>query len=218
MDPDYWLERWRSGNTPFHQPQVNTDLQRFWPSLQLPPASSVFVPLCGKSLDMSWLRARGHSVVGVELSAPAIAEFYAAEGLHPTRNSSGRLECMEAAGYELYVGDLFDLEAGHLAAVRGVYDRAALVALPPELRARYARHLMAILPARCSMLLLTVDYPQQQMPGPPFAVGADEIRALYGAEFRITPLATREVAAIEPRYLERGLRSRSDSIHLLERG
>ena len=218
MDPRYWLERWRSGNTPFDQPQVNPDLQQYWPSLRLPPSASVFVPLCGKSVDMAWLRGRGHGVIGVELSGQAIAEFYATEGLHSVRRAAGRLECAEAPGYQLYVGDLFDLEAEHLVAVRGVYDRGALIALPAEMRARYARHLIKVLPARCSILLLTLDYPQEQMAGPPFAVGGDEVHALYGGEFRITELATREVSSIEPRYLERGLRRRSDSVHLLERG
>jgi len=218
MDPRYWLERWQSGNTPFHQPQVNADLQRYWPSLHLPPSASVFVPLCGKSIDMVWLRARGHGVIGVELSGQAIDEFYGAEGLRAERRVDGPLECAEAPGYELYIGDLFELEARHLAAARGVYDRGALIALPAQMRVRYARHLIQVLPARCSILLLTLDYPQQQMAGPPFAVGADEVDALYGREFRITELATREVATIEPRYLERGLRRRSDSIHLLERG
>jgi thiopurine S-methyltransferase len=218
MDARYWLERWQSGNTPFDQPQVNADLQQYWPSLRLPPPASVFVPLCGKSVDMAWLRARGHGVIGVELAGSAIAEFYAAQELRPARQVAGRIECLRAAGYELYVGDLFDLEAEHLASVRGVYDRGALIALPAEMRVRYARHLIEILPARCSILLLTLDYPQAQMAGPPFAVGADEVHALYGGEFRITELATREVPSIEPRYFERGLRRRSDSVHLLERG
>lgn len=217
MEPDYWLDRWQRGDIPFHQPQVNADLRQYWPDLKLPPSASVFVPLCGKSIDMSWLRERGHGVIGVELASSAIAEFYAAEGLRPVRAAAGRLECARTGGYELYVGDLFDLDAQHLAPVQGVYDRGGLIALPPETRAQYARHLTSVLPARCSMLLLTLDYPQQQMQGPPFAVGADEIRELYGAAFTITELARREVAVIEARYLERGLRQRTDHVHRLVR-
>jgi thiopurine S-methyltransferase len=218
MDPRYWLERWSSGNTPFHQPQVNADLQQYWPELRLPPSASVFVPLCGRSHDMAWLRARGHHVLGIELAAKAIEEFYATEGLRPQRESAGPLERVRAAGYELYVGDLFDLEAKQLAAVCGVYDRAALIAMPPDMRPRYARHMAAILPKRCRMLLLTMEYPQQQMPGPPFSVSADEVRALYGAGFSITQLAVHDGATIETRHFERGMRDRCDLIYLLERG
>ncbi len=166
---------------------------------------------------MAWLRAQGHRVIGVDLAEGAIADFYAALGLQPARRRAGKLECREAEGYELYVGDCFELGARQLAGVRGVYDRAALIALPPELRARYARYLVDTLPASCGMLLLTMDYPQHIMPGPPFAVSAAEVRALYGADFDITELEAREVAVTEPRYRERGLERRTEHVHMLVR-
>jgi thiopurine S-methyltransferase len=217
VDPEFWLGRWQRREISFHQMQANADLEAHWPSLGCPPSSDVLVPLCGKSIDMRWLRERGHGIVGVELSAIAVQEFFAEQQLQPLRRPAGKLECWEAGGYQILVGDFFDLDAAALGAVAGVYDRAALVALPPPLRLRYARHLAQVLPRRCSVLLLTMEYPQEQMAGPPFSVPEAEVRALYAPEFTVGALAARDSAVIEPRYLERGLRSRREGVYLLQR-
>jgi thiopurine S-methyltransferase len=222
MEPSFWLERWQRGETGFHQPEVAPGLLQHWLRLAAAPASAlagapVFVPLCGKSLDMCWLRAQGHRIIGVELSALAIRDFFAGQHLQPERRTVGRLECWEAGGYELYVGDCFDLPATPLAAVRGVYDRAALIALPAPLRARYAAQLCSILPARCQMLLITLDYPQEQMAGPPFAVAEAELRTLYAGSFSLTRLDARDVLAAEPRFRQRGLKRLEECSYLLTR-
>lgn len=215
MQPSFWRERWEKGEIGFHQLRVNADLRLHWPALKCLPDSRVFVPLCGKSRDMSWLHAQGHRVLGVELSELAVAEFFAEQELLPVRRRAGPLECWQAERYELYVGDFFKLRARQLADVRAVYDRAALIALPPPLRAQYARHLTAILPADCRMLLLTMDYPQEQMAGPPFAVGEPEVRELFDTAFSVTLLATRDALLDEPRFQQRGLKSRHDQAYLL---
>ena len=217
MDPKFWLDRWQRGEIGFHQPEVNAALLEQWPRLACPPAARVFVPLCGKSADMRWLRAQGHAVVGIDLAEAAVAGFFAEHGLQPARTHVGSLECWQAGGYELYVGDFFELGASQLAGVQAVYDRAALIALPPALRARYAAHLAAILPAGCRILLLTMDYPQEQMPGPPFAVAAAQVRELFAADFPVTLLASRDALLSEPRFQERGLKSLQEQSYLLVR-
>ena len=217
MPSEYWSGRWERGEIAFHQPQVNADLRRYWPQLQLPSAARVFVPLCGKSEDMAWLRAQGHTVIGIELAELAVAAFFSEHGLQPTQERSGALQCFRAAGYELYVGDFFDLQAEQLRGVAGVYDRGALIALPPALRQRYAAQLAARLPAASRMLLVTVDYPQEQMPGPPFAVSDAEVRALYGGEFSVRRLASRDLLEMEPRFRERGVQTMAERVSLLER-
>jgi len=217
MDPSFWLERWQRGETGFHQSQINADLQTYWPRLAPAAAgAAVFVPLCGRSSDMCWLQAQGHRVIGVELSAEAIRSFFAGLRLEPQRRAAGRLECWHAGGYELYVGDVFDLDAAPLAGVRGAYDRAALVALPPALRARYAAHLQAILPAACPVLLIALDYPQQQMPGPPFAVEEAEVRSLFAQRYAVTLLGRRDTLAAEPRFRQRGVQRLAECSYLLE--
>jgi thiopurine S-methyltransferase len=217
MHPEFWLDRWQRHEIGFHQAQINGDLQVHWPGAGCPPSAPVLVPLCGKSADMHWLRAQGHPIVGVDLSAIAAGEFFAEARLSPRRARAAEFECWEAEGFRILVGDFFSLDAASLAAVGGVYDRAALVALPPPLRQRYARHLVQILPQHCLMLLLTMEYPQEQMAGPPFSVPEAEVRELYAPDFSVRQLAARESGLIEPRYLERGLKSRSECVYLLQR-
>lgn len=217
MDPQFWRERWENGEIGFHQRQVNVDLRALWPRLHCPPNAPVFVPLCGKSPDMVWLHAQGHKVIGIELSELAVASFFAEQELQPVREASGPLQCWRADGYELYVGDFFELGADQLKGVHALYDRAALIALPAPLRPRYARHLSATLPAGCKMLLLTMDYPQEQMAGPPFAVAEPEVHSLFAPDFSVRMLATRDALLEEPRFQQRGLQSRHEQAYLLER-
>ena len=217
MEPQFWHDRWERGDSGFHQTRVNADLELYWPSLECPPGSQVFVPLCGKSGDMYWLREQGHRVLGVELVESAVADFFKEQELEPLRRSAGRLACWQAGGYELYVGDLFDLEPAMLAQVRGVYDRASLVALPPPMRVHYARHVAAILPAECRMLLLTMDYSPGEKAGPPFAVTEPEIHELFAAEFSVTLLGTRDVLEAQPQLRNRGLSRLHEQACLLAR-
>ena len=190
MEPRFWHDRWQRADIGFHQKRVNANLESHWASLGCPPRSQVFVPLCGKSGDMRWLREQGHRVLGVELVESAVADFFKKQELNPLRRSAGRLECWQAVGYELYVGDRFDLEPE---------------ALPPPMRTRYARQLAAILPADFRMLLLTMDYPPGETTGPPFAVTEPEVRELFSASFSVTLLGTRDVLEAQPQLRDRGL-------------
>lgn len=217
MQPTFWLERWQQGQIGFDQAQVNADLLHYWPLLACPPGSVVFVPLCGKSRDMCWLHAQGYQVLGVDLAELAVQSFYTELQLQPQRLRIGTLDCWHSGGYKLYVGDFFDLTTAQLSAVDAVYDRAALIALPPPLRVAYQRHLSAILPVSCKILLLTMDYPQEQMPGPPFSVSETEVRELFAANYSVALLATRDTLAAEPRLRQRGLQQLHEQAYLLQR-
>lgn len=203
MDRNFWLERWERNEIGFHQSDVNPHLRRFWHEAA-PGTGRVFVPLCGKSRDMLWLRDQGHPVLGVELSALAVRAFFDENGLAPAHGHRPGFESFEAAGIEILCGDFFSLGPADMADVTAVYDRAALVALPPELRARYAAHLGDILPSGTRVLLVTFDYDAAEMAGPPFAVSPAEVDALFAPFGPIRELARNDALADNPRFRERG--------------
>lgn len=205
MEHDFWHERWRNGEIGFHLNEINPWLLRHWPTLDVPQAGTVFVPLCGKSLDMLWLREQGHAVLGVELSGIAVEAFFTGQGATAQRNLQGKFAALESDGIRLLCGDFFDLRREDMAQVSAVYDRAALIALPPDLRRRYAQHLAHILPAGTVMLLVVMEYPQAERNGPPFSVPPDEVRALYGDVARIELLESREVLDENPRFKQQGV-------------
>lgn len=215
MEKDYWQERWKQEETGFHQNEVNPYLRQYWQELHLARGSDVFVPLCGKSRDMLWLSEQGHSVLGVESSDIAVQAFFRENGYTPHHVAREKFDCYNAGGIQILCGDFFDLSKHDLAKVSAVYDRASLIALPPEKRERYVRWLLNILPPATQILLITVDYDQQEMAGPPFSVSADEVEALYHGQFTIRVLAQLDVLAQEPRFQERGLSRLQENIFLL---
>jgi thiopurine S-methyltransferase len=217
MDREFWLDRWQKNLIGFHREEVNPHVLAFWPTLGLGPGSRILVPLCGKSRDMIWLAAQGHRVLGVELSPVAVRDFFAENALSPVVDRVGEFERWSAGEIVLLCGDYFHLATENLADVSGIYDRAALVALPMHMRARYASHLQTLLPAPLPMLLVTMEYPQAEMSGPPFSVGEDEVRALYGARYEIDRLLDEDILAAEARMRERGLTQLREKVFRLRR-
>lgn len=195
--PDHalWKKGWRANQIPFHLSHVHPLLIRYWEALGLAADQRVFVPLCGKSLDVMWLHRKGHPVVGVELSPVAIDALFAAAELHPTRENQGDLARWTAQGLEIFCGDFFLLSAEQMAGVHAVYDRAALTALPDELRAYYVAHLHAILPADCQILLLTVEDLDDDENAADNMLQSQEIIALYSVYFSIELLHAEYQAA-----------------------
>jgi thiopurine S-methyltransferase len=215
MEKEFWLERWEREEIGFHQNETNPYLRQFWQELNLERGSGVFVPLCGKTLDMLWLREEGYSVLGVELSPVAVETFFRENGYLPKHDTSKKFERCEADDICILCGDFFNLEREDLAQVKAVYDRASLVALPTEMRERYARHLVSILPAGTQVLLITFDYPQAEMSGPPFAVSAEEVESLYSPHAEVRLLAQVDALEATPRFQERGLSRLHENIFLL---
>jgi thiopurine S-methyltransferase len=205
MEPSFWHERWARAEIGFHQQDINVHLQQFWNRLELQAGQRVFVPLCGKSLDLLWLAGEGHPVTGVELSPMAVEAFFAENQLQPRRWHDGAFEVWDVDEIRILLGDFFALEPRHVADCAGVYDRASLIALPPAMRARYAGHLETMMPAGASVLLVTMEYDQSVLPGPPFAVGETEVRALYEPTHVVELLYTRDALSEESRWRDRGL-------------
>lgn len=217
MQAQFWLQRWQEGQTGFHRDEVMPLLEKHWSGLQVPIGSLVFVPLAGKSKDMLWLASQGYRVLGVELSPLAVEQFFDENKLAPVIHDSSVGRHFIADTIELICGDVFAFDASVLAECSAMYDRAALIALPVNMRQRYASHLSRNLPGNRQMLLITVDYAQSEMDGPPFSVTADEVQILYADDWQITMLERRDILAEEPRFVERGLTALQTSVFQLQR-
>jgi thiopurine S-methyltransferase len=217
MHHEFWHERWATRQIGFHQSAVHPFLERWWPRLAVPHAARVYVPLCGKSLDMAWLAGRGHPVAGSELSAVAIGEFFAERGLVPEVTPCDGFRRHAAGPYVLFEGDALALTPDMLGAVQAVYDRAALVALPPSMRRDYAASLARLLPAGGRVLLIAFEYPQELKGGPPFSVDAAEIRKLFEPAFRVEEVERKDVLAESPKFAEVGIPALYETAFVLER-
>lgn len=217
MDADFWQQRWLDGRIGFHREEVMPLLTQYWPALTPPPGSQVFVPLAGKSLDMLWLAAQGHRVLGVELSPLAVEQFFAENGLQPEVHPSAYGIHHRAGPIELICGDAFALDEAVLADCAAVYDRAALIALPPAMRQRYAEQLYTRLPIGCHGMLITLEYPQAEKSGPPFSVGETEVHNLFAPCWEVERLERRDILANEPSFTAEGVTALSTTVYRMRR-
>src|SRR5687767_3882072 len=175
MDPDYWLERWQLGRIGFHRLDANPRLVEHHKVLD--GVIRVLVPLCGKSADLEWLVVHGHDVVGIELSELAAQAFFAERGFTPERKELGSFVEYRYGGIAILVGDFFDATPELLGYFDSAYDRAAMIALPADLRARYVAHLPTLLAPKARLLLVTLHYDAEG--GPPFDVSPDEVERSF---------------------------------------
>lgn len=227
MQHEFWHEKWFNNQIGFHQSEVNKILQKYWATLNISAPATVFVPFCGKSLDVVWFLSQGYGVVGAELSELALDELQQSIATElgiqlkkrlPTAQEKQAMPGMTAI-YELpkqaqqkqtirfYAGDFFDLQADWLPQIDAVYDRAAIVALPETMRPQYTKQLSQVT-HQAPQLILTLQYDQEKMSGPPFSVTYEEIQRLYQSSYDVIHLLEdRELIEQEPRFAERGLTS-----------
>lgn len=217
MEPEFWHQRWHDNQIGFHQDKPTPLLLKHWPAIGMPAGAKVFVPLAGKSLDMVWFAAQGYRVLGVELSRLAIEQFIAEHKLVPEVRESRYGTHYIAGSVELICGDAFALDADALADCSAVFDRAALIALPPELRKRYVDELYARLPTGCRGLLITLEYPPHEKQGPPFTVTEDEVRTLYCRDWEVEALERRDILAEQPNFIEEGVTALETVVYRLIR-
>lgn len=217
MEPDFWLQRWHDNQIGFHQQRPTPLLVEHWPTLGVAPGARVFVPLAGKSLDLLWFATQGHRVLGVELSQLAVEAFFAEHGLTPEVGESRYGRHYRSGPIELICGDAFALDEAALADCAAVLDRAALIALPTDLRRRYAHELYTRLPVGCRGLLITLEYPQREKAGPPFSVAEDEVRALYARDWTVERLERRDILAQQPGFIDEGVTALSTAVYRLDR-
>jgi thiopurine S-methyltransferase len=187
MDHNFWHTKWEKGEIGFHQSEANPLLVSNFEALSLEKGSRVFLPLCGKTLDIPWLLSKGFLVAGAELSKIAVQQLFNDMGVTPIVSSLDAFEHYSADGIDIYVGDIFHLSRNLLGPIDAVYDRAALVALPAEMRAKYSAHLAEITD-RASQLLICFEYDQELQPGPPFSVTPEEVNRHYARLFELNQL------------------------------
>ena len=205
MDPGFWRERWREGRIGFHQDRATPLLEQHWQAVGAPAGARVLVPLCGKSLDMDWLATQGHEVLGVEVSELAVRQFFGERGLEPQVRSTTNGVHFRSGPIEIVCGDAFALDAGLLASCDAVFDRAALIALPPDMRRRYAETVYARLPGACRGLLVTLDYPQMEKAGPPFSVDGADVEMLFRGAWRLSLLDRHDILEQQPGFIAEGV-------------
>jgi len=214
MEPAFWHRKWADNQIGFHQAQANPYLQRYWPALGLAAGSRVLVPLCGKSLDLVWLVGQGYRVRGVELSRRAVEDFFHEQGLQAQVSQHGAFEVWRSGEVELWCGDFFALRAEDVADCAGLYDRAALIALPQEMREQYMKLLEQWLPAGGKGLLVTLDYDQALLAGPPFSVVDDEVRRGL-ADWSVEALEANELIEESPKFIQAGVSSLVERVYRL---
>ena len=193
MDASFWHQKWERGEIAFHESAVNPLLMAHFKQLNLPAGSRIFLPLCGKTRDLAELLAGGYRVVGAELSERAITELFKELDLEPEISPLGKLIRYGANNIDVLVGNIFDIAAADLGPVDAIYDRAALVALPADMRAQYTSHLIDITDA-APQLLIVYEYDQSLLAGPPFAINEKELRQHYAAAYQLYSVASRNIA------------------------
>lgn len=198
-----WESRWQEGRIGFHLPEVNSYLLRYSDKLLTQDPESVFVPLCGKTLDLPWLAGRTKKVVGIELVQKAVQDFFKENKLTHSIQQSGKLNLFSSDTIVLFQGDFFDLNKEQTASFDAIYDRGSIVALDQPERERYVNHLMSFLEPGGRILLITLEYDQNQMTGPPFSVPADEIEWLYAPYGVLELLETSDI--LDERFRKKGL-------------
>lgn len=192
MDTSFWLERWESNRIAFHKSEANPLLVKYFKELGLAKGSRTFVPLCGKTLDIAWLLANGYRVAGAELIEIAIEQLFAELDVEPKISEAGEVRHYSATNIDIFVGDIFKVSSNILGPVDAIYDRAALVALPKDMRDRYTAHLMTIT-NKAPQLLINYEYDQTLMAGSPFSISQAETRQHYEENYDLNLISSTDI-------------------------
>jgi len=192
MDASFWLQKWKNNNIGFHKSEANPILVKYFQKLSLEKGTRVFLPLCGKTLDIAWLLSHGYRVAGAELIEIAIEQLFMELEVEPKISRAGDVKHYRAKNIDIFVGDIFNLSGKMLGRVDAIYDRAALVALPEEMRNLYTVHLKEIT-EQAPQLLVSYEYDQNLMEGPPFSVSNEEVNRHYRDSYNLTLMVSTNV-------------------------
>ncbi|MDP2342160.1 MAG: methyltransferase domain-containing protein [Deltaproteobacteria bacterium] len=214
METGFWADRWHTGQIAFHQGVPNPLLVEH--HARIAGDRRVYLPLCGKAVDLVWLRDQGHEVTGCELVPLAIQQLFKEQTLLPTTTTRGSFRLHLTPRLAVLEGDALQVDVDVLGLVDAVYDRAALVAVDPADRAAYVDSLMRVLKPGGHVLLITFDYDQKKIAGPPWAVGVDEVTRLFGAACTIEQLGSRRETPA-PKLAAAGVDDVVEAVFLLQK-
>lgn len=217
MEPSFWHQKWDLQQIGFHLEQVNPLLIKYWSSIPVQTPGAVFVPLCGKSLDMCYLAELGHDVIGCELNQAAVEQFFTDNQLPFNCQQNGEHKVFSTEQVSIFQGDIFTLSTENTAMMSCFYDRAALIAWPESMRQQYAQKLAELIPRGVSGLLVTLDYPQDELSGPPFAVSLDWINQYLANDFDVQLLESEDVLAGNARFVNKGVSWLNEAAYKLTR-
>ncbi|MBT3585773.1 MAG: thiopurine S-methyltransferase [Halobacteriovoraceae bacterium] len=216
MEAKFWQEKWKSVETPgFHKSEYHPQLVKNYPLLELSPNDPFLIPLCGKSLDLKFMADKGHKAIGFELSIKAVNQFFHSHKIKAIQSDVGPFKRFQSEYIDIYCGDFFKWREANLPAIRGVFDRAALVALPPKMRQEYYQVFGELLTVGSQILLIAFEYDQNLLAGPPFSVPASEVSRNYASHFNIKKLSACEVEISNPRFHQAGLTHFQEVTYLL---
>jgi len=216
MEKSFWLKNWEENQIGFHMSSFNELLLAHIEKFNLKKESTIFVPLCGKSLDLIYLAKLGHRVIGVELSEKAVNDFFTENNLDFEKKKNGRYICKNLK-IDIIQGDFFEVSPEIIGPIDFIYDRASLIALPEEMRARYSKVIEKITKTDSQTLLITTEYDHPALIGPPFSVKEEEVNKLYKDKFEIIVLQRLEKEIAGPRFQEAGLKTSSRAVYRLIR-
>ena len=216
MENNFWHERWATNDIGFHLGKTNPMLLKHWPSLQSKPEDVIFVPLCGKSLDLIWLTNQVKQVIACELSQRAIDEFFSENKITPQISQHARYIKYQYENLTVFCGDFFDLKPADLQSCTLIYDRASLIAFPLSMRQQYVDQLDQLFPQPHKRLLITLQYDQSLMQGPPFSISIEAVNQLFSARHRCRCVESCSVIEQFKRFKDKGIKTLYEHVFILE--
>ncbi len=222
MDSKFWHDVWDEGQIGFHQSEVNKNLKNHLNLLQS-TEHEILVPLCGKSLDMNYLVSENYTVYGVEIVKKAIIEYfdehklnYHCEDISTEQNVKFESYTTENNKLQLYHGDFHQFDQLGIK-FSAIYDRASMIALPPELREVHAQSLRNLTKKNGTILLITLEYDQSKVNGPPHSLETAEVQSLFSNDFEITIINEEKTKNIGPKFKNNGINFVTQKVYCLKR-
>ncbi|GKY92795.1 hypothetical protein MPSEU_000249200 [Mayamaea pseudoterrestris] len=200
-----WKSRWDDNKIGWHEasphesiinhghllfPTVNDHAALTADSSSCSKPLRVFVPLCGKSVDMAYFAKQDFvqevvGVDGIQKALDAFAAEHADLNLQPAE-PIGQYDQLKGEKITLLRGDFFEMdEADTSGRFDVIFDRASMVAIEPSLREDYLKTIGRLLAPGGKILLVTIERTSgtdEDKGGPPFSIPEAEVRRLYEAQ------------------------------------